>query len=49
MEGIHRAHKDTPKEGSIWLLIMRSLQGTWAPPLSTADEALRAARPSGAI
>jgi hypothetical protein len=34
------AHKDTPKEGRIWLLIMRSLQGTWAPPPITGHDAL---------
>jgi len=39
-EGRHRAHQDTPKEASIWLLIMRSLQGTWAPPPITGRDAL---------
>jgi hypothetical protein len=48
IEGRHRAHADTPKEGSIWLLIMRSLQGTWAPAPITGSDALRPTSESGA-
>ncbi|MEO8184045.1 MAG: hypothetical protein ABI895_34935 [Deltaproteobacteria bacterium] len=40
-KGSNTAHKDTPKEGSIWLLIMRSLQGTWAPQPITGREVLQ--------
>jgi hypothetical protein len=35
-------HRKTPKEGRIWLHIMGALQGTWAPPTSTATEAIDA-------
>jgi hypothetical protein len=47
-DGHNRAHADTPKEGSIWLLIMRSLQGTWAPPPITGVAALKAINQSEA-
>jgi hypothetical protein len=42
------AHKDTPKDGHLWLHIVGSLQGTWAPGLSTGSQALEAAGLSGA-
>jgi len=46
-EGNNTAHKDTPKEESLWLHIMGALQGTWAPPLITGSQALDAVAKPG--